>query len=205
MGCRQSNRHLCNVGRSDRAGRVFDPILYTNGEFPDFHNLLCIKYFRWHPEVGKTAAPNLRNIKPQVGVKTFAIPILSFLTNPVNQCRLKQSTGTSVQARGKLIKLFEWFHFIKIATRSNWLNGFTLPNCNSNWFKVSLQIGSNWLRVSLHQITTREVVVFKDAVYSKMVKDLKVIKKLEDKDKDEIESNMVKDLKVINNKRQFKF
>ena len=50
-------------------------LLFKNGEFsrdsliPDFHNVLCTKYFRWHPEVGKTAAPNLRNIKPQVGVK----------------------------------------------------------------------------------------------------------------------------------------
>ena len=57
------------------------------------------------------------------------------------------STGPSFRARGKL----------------NWLNWIEL-NC----------IG---LRFSLHQnAPTREVVVFKDAVYSKMVKDLKVTK-----------------------------
>ena len=75
-----SNLPPCNAGQSDRAGLllpvniilVVDLIFYNkekNKMFWIFSLVLKIliqNINRWHPEVGKTAAPNLRNIRPQV-------------------------------------------------------------------------------------------------------------------------------------------
>ena len=90
-----SNLPPCNAGQSDRAGLllpvniilVVDFIFYNkekNKMFWIFSLVLKIliqNINRWHPEVGKTAAPNLRNIRPQVA------KLLSWFT-PINMSTL---------------------------------------------------------------------------------------------------------------------